>query len=484
MPALIAITASKHFKCNTFITVWCCLSLCNPSWGEIAARIANGEQIYFLFLQMSQTVYTATVLPPLFLALVLSYLEKRVDAMLPDVFKAIFTPFICAAIMVPASILVIGPISAAIADGLAAGLDYLAVNIPIPALLALIVGSLWQVFVVFGVHWAVTPVIMADFANNGRNAFQAYQTCAVVAQAAACFGVFMKTRNKKTKNVAISAGVTGIFGITEPAIYGVNLPLKKPFIIGCIGGAAGALVLAFFGSFYYVYAGLPGILTVVNAISDSNPNSFMGVLIGCGVTIVTTIALIQIFGCDPKDTPSEEEDQTSKNLTAAGDLAAEAEMKAAVSGEPVIIYAPMNGEAVELSKVNDPTFAGGMLGQGMAIVPIEGKLYSPIDGEVTSVFETKHAITLTNSQGVEMLIHIGIDTVNLGGKYYTPKVKDGQKVKKGDLLIEFDINAIKKDYEVVTPVLIVNPDAFSEIVTAHQPGVVKVGEPLVRAIVK
>ena len=210
----------------------------------------------------------------------------------------------------------------------------------------------------------------------------------------------------------------------------------------------------------------------------------MGVLIGCGVTIVTTIALIQIFGCDPKDTPSEEEDQTSKNLTAAGDLAAEAEMKAAVSGEPVIIYAPMNGEAVELSKVNDPTFAGGMLGQGMAIVPIEGKLYSPIDGEVTSVFETKHAITLTNSQGVEMLIHIGIDTVNLGGKYYTPKVKDGQKVKKGDLLIEFDINAIKKDYEVVTPVLIVNPDAFSEIVTAHQPGVVKVGEPLVRAIVK
>lgn len=402
--------------------------------------------------------------------------------MLPDVFKAIFTPFICAAIMVPATILVIGPISAAIADGIAAGLDYLAVNLP--ALLALIVGSLWQVFVIFGVHWAVTPVIMADFANNGRDAFQAYQTCAVVAQAAACFGVFMKTRNKKTKNVAISAGVTGIFGITEPAIYGVNLPLKKPFIIGCIGGAAGALVLAFFGSFYYVYAGLPGILTVVNAISDANPNSFTGVLIGCGVTIVTTIALIQVLGCDPKDAPTEDEDQISKNLTAAGDLAAEAEMKAAVSGEPVIIYAPMNGEAVELSKVNDPTFAGGMLGQGMAIVPSEGKLYSPVDGEVTSVFETKHAITLTNAQGVEMLIHIGIDTVNLGGKYYTPKVKDGQKVKKGDLLIEFDINAIKKDYEVVTPVLIVNPDAFSEITPAHQTGTVKVGEPLVRAVVK
>ena len=482
LPALIAVTASKHFKCNTYIALWCCLALCNPSWGEIAGRIANGEDIKFLFFSMAQTTYTSTVLPPLFLVFVLSYLEKIVEKALPDVFKAIFTPFICAAIMVPATIIVIGPLSASLANAIAAGLDFLSVNAPV--VLAFIVGAFWQVLVIFGIHWASMPVILADFAVNGHDAFQAFQTCAVTAQAAACFGVFLKTRNAKTKNVAISAGVTGIFGITEPAIYGVNLPLKKPFIIGCVGGAAGAVVSALFGSVYYIYAGLPGLLTVVNAIGE-NESSFTGLLIGMAVTIVSTIVLIQIVGCDPKDAPSDD-DETSRNLTSAGDLEAEAQakMNPVKSGDEITIFAPLNGEAVELSKVNDPTFSSGMLGQGMAIVPKEGKLYSPIDGEVSSVFETKHAITLTNPQGVEMLIHIGIDTVNLAGKFYTPKVKDGQKVKKGDLLIEFDVDKIKQQYETVTPILVVNPDAFSEITPIHAAGAVKVGEPLYKAVVK
>jgi len=369
-----------------------------------------------------------------------------------------------------------------LANAIAAGLDYLSVNAPV--VLAFIVGAFWQVLVIFGIHWASMPVILADFAVNGHDAFQAFQTCAVTAQAAACFGVFLKTKNAKTKNVAVSAGVTGIFGITEPAIYGVNLPLKKPFIIGCVGGAAGAVVAALFGSVYYIYAGLPGLLTVVNAIGE-NESSFIGLLIGMAVTIVSTIVLIQIIGCDPPDAGNED-DETSRNLTSAGDLEAEAQakMNPVKSGDEITIFAPLNGEAVELSKVNDPTFSSGMLGQGMAIVPKEGKLYSPIDGEVSSVFETKHAITLTNPQGVEMLIHIGIDTVNLAGKFYTPKVKDGQKVKKGDLLIEFDVEKIKQQYETVTPILVVNPDAFSEITPIHAAGAVKVGEPLYKAVVK
>ena len=262
------------------------------------------------------------------------------------------------------------------------------------------------------------------------------------------------------------------------------MPLKKPFIIGCVGGAAGAVVAALFGSVYYIYAGLPGLLTVVNAIGE-NESSFIGLLIGMAVTIVSTIVLIQIIGCDPPDAGNED-DETSRNLTSAGDLEAEAQakMNPVKSGDEITIFAPMNGNAVELSKVNDPTFSSGMLGQGMAIVPKEGKLYSPIDGEVSSVFETKHAITLTNPQGVEMLIHIGIDTVNLAGKFYTPKVKDGQKVKKGDLLIEFDVDKIKQQYETVTPILVVNPDAFSEITPIHAAGAVKVGEPLYKAVVK
>lgn len=466
LPVLIAVTASKHFRCNTFIALWCCLALVNPDWGSIAGKIAEGESIKFLFFNMAQTTYTSSVLPPLFLVLVLSYLERFVDKHIPDVIKALATPFICTVIMVPATILIIGPISDMLANAIATGYNFLYTNVP--ALAAIIIGGFWQVAVIFGVHWGVTPMVMANFANNGCDSFQAVQTCAVVAQAAACFGVFLKTRSKEMKNVSLSAGLTGIFGITEPAIYGVTLRLKKPFIAGCIAGAIGALVVAFFGSMHYVYAGLPGLLTVVNAISPDNPMSFPGLLAGCGVTIVAAILLVQIIGCD-------------EPVAAEGDTSSVEEQKTTVSTEEITIYSPLNGEVKELKEVNDPTFAGGMLGRGIAIIPSEGNLYAPFDGKVNLVFDTKHAIGLENAAGAEMLIHIGLETVNLNGKYFTPKVKVGDAVKKGDLLVAFDLNEIKKEYETVTPVLITNADSFSSIETLKIVGIVKVGEEILKA---
>lgn len=296
LPVLIAITASKHFNCNTFIAVWCCLALVNPDWTSMAARIAGGESIQFIIFNMAETTYTSTVLPPLFLVLVLSYLERFLNKVVPDIIKALAVPFICAVIMVPATILVIGPISDGLANAIAAGYNWLYNTVP--ALAGLIVGGFWQVIVIFGVHWGVTPMVMANFENYGFDTFQAFQTCAVIAQAAACFGVFLKSRSKDTKNVALSAGLTGIFGITEPAIYGVTLRLKKPFIAGCIGGAAGALVVALTGAKYYIYAGLPGLLTTVNTINASDPGSFTGEMIAVAVTIVVTIIMVQIIGCD------------------------------------------------------------------------------------------------------------------------------------------------------------------------------------------
>ena len=296
LPVLIAITASKHFNCNTFIAVWCCLALVNPDWTSMAARIAGGESIQFIIFNMAETTYTSTVLPPLFLVLVLSYLERFLNKVVPDIIKALAVPFICAVIMVPATILVIGPISNGLANAIAAGYNWLYNTVP--ALAGLIVGGFWQVIVIFGVHWGVTPMVLANFENYGFDTFQAFQTCAVIAQAAACFGVFLKSRSKDTKNVALSAGLTGIFGITEPAIYGVTLRLKKPFVAGCIGGAAGALVVALTGAKYYIYAGLPGLLTTVNTINASDPGSFTGEMIAVAVTIVVTIIMVQIIGCD------------------------------------------------------------------------------------------------------------------------------------------------------------------------------------------
>ncbi|MCD8146650.1 MAG: beta-glucoside-specific PTS transporter subunit IIABC [Clostridiales bacterium] len=462
LPAMIAVTASKHFKCNTYIALWCCLALVNPDWSTIASQIANGETIKFLIFNMAETTYTSTVLPPLFLVLILSYLERFLDKHVPDLLKALGIPFLSALIMVPATILVIGPISDTVANGIAMGYNFLANNATVLA--AILVGGIWEVFVIFGVHWGVTPMVMANFANYGYDSFQAFQTCAVVAQAAACFGVFIKTKKTDIKNVALSSGLTGIFGITEPAIYGVTLRLKKPFVCGCIGGAIGAVVISFFHTVYYVYAGLPGLLTTVNAISEENPSSFIGMMIGVLATIIVTVLLIQIVGCDEKEPEPAEEAPAPAASTAS-----------APSGDTTV-YAPLNGEVKELSQVNDPTFADGVLGQGTAIIPAEGKLYAPFDGTVVNVFDTRHAICLANDAGVEALIHIGLETVSLNGKYFDAKVKDNDQVKKGDLLIEFDLDAIKAaGFDTITPVLVTNADEFESVVPSATSGASTVG---------
>ena len=263
LPIFIAITASKHFKCNTYIAILCCCALVNQSWADIAARIADGDVVRFLGVKLSETTYTSTVLPPLLLVWVLSYLEHFIEKKLPDAAKPLLTPLICFVVMVPATIMVIGPASAITANAIANG--YNALVAFAPALAGAIIGGLWQVVVIFGVHWGITPVVLANFDMNGCDTFQAFQTIAVVAQVAAAFGVFIKSRNKEFKGVALSAGVTGIFGITEPTIYGVTLRLKKPFICGCAGGAVGAVVMSFFHSAYYAYAGLPGLLTMQSA---------------------------------------------------------------------------------------------------------------------------------------------------------------------------------------------------------------------------
>lgn len=287
----------------------------------MAGKIAAGEHITLLGLPLAKTVYTASVLPPLFLVWVLAWVEHRVVKWLPEVVSALFTPLICFVIVVPLTLLAIGPVTSWAASGIALG--YNALFHAFPALAAGIIGGVWQIIVIFGVHWGITPVVLADFDINGHDSFQAFQTVAVVGQMAAAFGCFLKTRNRELKTRAMSAGVTAIFGITEPAIYGVTLRYKKPFICGCIGGAVGAVVTSLFGSLYYAYAGLPGILTIINAISPSSPMSFIGELVGCGVAIVLTIGMVMVVGFDdPVDeipaTPVAEMTTSETTLSASG----------------------------------------------------------------------------------------------------------------------------------------------------------------------
>lgn len=324
---------------------------------------------------------------------------------------------------------------------------------------------------------ALPPITLLNYDNFGFDTLQVCKCIAVCAQVAACFGVFWKSRNSEVKSVAASSAATGVFGITEPAIYGVTLRFKKPFICGLVGSAIGCAVAALFNARFFVYSGLPSILALPNAIftdataeklaalgnTTDYPSSLMGVAIGIAIAVVIAFVLVQVIGFDdPVEIPEEEEDASS----------------ALPSGVPFTVCAPMTGTVAKLEEVPYETFSQGILGQGAAIIPSEGKLYAPFDCTVMQVFDTKHAIALDGPGNCEMLIHVGLETVSLNGKYFTPKVKTGDRVKKGDLLMEFDLEAIKKQFKTITPILITNIDDYSELVPVKTSGEVKAGQPL------
>ena len=447
LPIFIAITASRHFKCNMFIAVACCAALVSPDWSAIAARIAGGEGVKFLGIALAETTYTSSVLPPLFLVWILSYVERFVEKILPDVVKSLFTPLLCMLIMVPLTIVVIGPVSDNLATAIANG--YNSLYAFAPALAAAVIGGLWQIVVIFGVHWGVTPMCLANYDMYGMDTFQAFQTMAVVAQMGAAFGVFLKAKKMETKNVSLSAGITGIFGITEPAIYGVTLKYKKPFICGCVAGALGAVVASFFNVAYYAYAGLPGLLTVVNAINPENPTSIMGMAIGCAIAVIGSIILVQIVGF------GEESEEVKEDIIK--------EVATTLLDNNKEIKNPLSGKVLPLSKVEDAVFSSGAMGNGIAIDPTDNKVYAPFDGTVEFIAETKHAIGLKSDDGVELLIHVGMDTVKMNGKGFDVKTKVNERVKEGDLLLEFDRNEIQKEgYSLITPVVITNSNNYEQ----------------------
>ncbi len=482
MPAFIAVSGSKHFKCNPFIALWCCCTLINPGFTEMANSIAEGTKLKFLFIPMSGVTYSGTVIPAIVMVAVLALLEKKLNKILPEDFRALFLPVCCVIIMVPLTVLLIGPVTTIVADAVAKGYQFLYGLVP--WLANGIVAFFWQVFVIFGVHHSFTPVATSELATSGFTIFFCMAAIAVCAQASACFGVWFKTRNSEMKRAALSAGVTGLFGITEPAIYGVTLRLKKPFWCGCGAAAIGGIIASFFGTRYFKYPGMVGFSTIPCAIYDAQAQAacealgtadpslargIWGALIGTAVAVVLAFIFVQFIGFeDPVEIPPEAEDDGAAADEDAG-LA------------DTTIYSPMNGKAVKLEQVPDEAFASGMLGLGVAIDPSEGKLYAPFDGTVAGVFDTKHAYTLVNDAGAEMLIHMGLDTVKLNGKYFTPKVSDGQAVKKGDLLAEFDINAIKKEYKMFTPVLLTNAEDYSSVEIVKDSGDVKVGDVLYKA---
>lgn len=444
LPVLIAVTASKKFGVNTFIALVIACALVCPDY---IAMVNAAKPVYFLGMKVQLLSYTSSVIPIILSIWIASYVQKFFDKYLPIVIRNLFTPMFTIAIMVPLTLLAFGPIGNTI-GGAIGGIYNTLYNLS-PIVAGLVVGGLWEVLVIFGVHWGITPVTVGNYANLGYDTFTGLQASAVFSQAGATFGVFLKTKNKDMKGVSASAAITGLFGITEPAIYGVNLRLKKPMICGCIAGAVGGAIGGAFHAVSWSY-NMPGIATLPAYFKAGHLTPFIGLVISIVVAFVLGAVLTYIVGFEDEADDETKKIETSNETT---------ETNGEATSEFV---APVTGNVIPVNQVKDEAFASEAMGKGVGIEPENGKVYAPFDGNVDAVFPTGHLVGLSDGNGAEVLIHIGVDTVKLEGKGFTTYVSQGDKVKKGDLLVEFDVELLKKEgYD--TTVMFITTDTSKDV---------------------
>lgn len=427
LPVLIAITASKKFGVNTYAAVVIACALVSPDYINM---VNAGKDVFFMGIRVQLLSYTSSVIPIILSIWIASYFQRFFEKHLPVVVRNLFTPMFTIAIMVPLTLLAFGPIGNTI--GGAIGTAYNTLYNLSPIIAGLVVGGFWEVLVIFGVHWGITPVTVGNYATLGYDTFTGLQASAVFSQAGAAFGVFFKTKDKDMKGVSLSAAITGLFGITEPAIYGVNLRLKKPMICGCVAGAIGG---AIGGMFHVVSWGynMPRVATLPAYFKIGHMNQFVGLLISVLVSFLLGAILTYVVGFDEEVSEEISDERLEKTET-----------KEIPGAGKTVMLAPVEGSVMNVTKVNDAVFSSEAMGKGVGIVPTDGKIYAPCDGIAEAVFPTGHAIGLKTEAGLEILIHIGIDTVSLEGKGFTPYVKQGDKVKAGDLLVDVDFDFVKK----------------------------------------
>ncbi len=473
-PIFLGYTAIKKFNGTPFIGMAIGAALVYPTLSTLTA----GEPLYTLFagtmfespiyitflgIPVILMSYSSSVIPIIIATYFAARVEKWLKTVIPDVIKAFIVPLLTLLIVVPITFMVIGPIATWAGNLLGQGT--LAIYNLSPIIAGIFLGGLWQVFVIFGLHWGLVPIAINNVTTLGYDPVLALIFAASFAQIGAVLAIMIKTKNQKLKTLSIPAFISGIFGVTEPAIYGITLPSKKPFIISCIGGAAGGAVLGLAGSKLFMIGGL-GIFGIPAYIGAEGIDfAFWGSIISIVVGFISAFVLTLLFGGINK-----EQKATTETTSAINEVAA-----TKVQNEEVV--SPLNGEVVALSDVKDAAFSSGALGFGVAIEPSEGKLVAPVAGTVSALFPTKHAIGITTDSGADLLIHIGMDTVQLEGKFFTAHVSQGDYVKPGQLLIEFDMEQIKEAGKpLTTPIVVTNHKEFDlQLVDSKQ---VKIGAPL------
>lgn len=433
MPVVIGYTSAKKFGMDPMLGLTIGAALMYPSLQSVDLTV---------FGFTVNVSYTSTVLPIILTNVIAAWMYKQLNKVIPDVIKTFFTPLIVLTICAPLGFMVIGPVANQISNFLLNGI--LTIYGFSPVLAGLLIGGLWQIMVVFGVHtvFAITAII--TLASGAPTPIFALNFCASFAQTAVVFAIWLKTKDQKLKNIALPAWISGICGVTEPAIYGVTLPRVKQFAISCIGAALGAMYIGFQNILYYQMAGmgifaLPGFIQTGGDTGSTLMHVCIAIAISMGFSFVASYVT---FKDDDKVKEVKKEDVNED------------------------ILSPIEGEAVALSEVNDEAFSQGLMGNGVCIIPENGKVAAPVSGTVTTLFPTLHAVGITSLHGVEVLIHIGMDTVNLNGEHFKAFVKQGDTVKSGQLLIEFDKEALeKKNIDLKTPVVITNTNEMKNVET-------------------
>lgn len=477
LPIFLGYTAMKKFGGTPFVGMAIAAALVHPTLatlttGETSKVLFQGTifespiHITFLGIPVIMMSYASSVIPIILSSFVASRVEKSLKKVIPDVVKTFLVPFCTIAIMVPLTFLAIGPISTWAGSLLGAATIWIYELSPLVA--GLILGGFWQVFVIFGLHWGLVPIAMNNLTTMGNDPVLATTVMVCFAQIGAVLAIMLKTKDKALKSLSVPAFISGIFGVTEPAIYGITLPLKKPFIMSCIGGGVGGAIIGATAGKLWMFGGM-GVFVLPAFIQPGSglDMTFWGAIIAMIAGFAVAFVLTYLFGGINQEKSSKE---TNDITTASREVAA-----TKVQNEEVV--SPLNGEVIALSEVKDAAFSSGALGHGVAIEPSEGKLVAPVAGTVSALFPTKHAIGITTDAGADLLIHIGMDTVQLEGKFFTAHVSQGDYVKPGQLLIEFDMEQIKEAGKpLTTPIVVTNHKEFDlQLADSKQ---VKIGAPL------
>lgn len=445
MPFLIAANAAKVFRVNQSLALFIAGVYLSPAF---VSMVASDAAITLFGLPITKATYSYSVIPVILMVWITHYIELLVDRITPKMVKLILNPTLVILISAPIALIVVGPLGTIIGNGLAVAINFLSAKLGF-----IIVGILAATFpfiVMTGMHHALTPIGLNAIATGGTDSLIfVSQVCSNIAQSGSSFAVAVKSKDENMKQLASAAGVSALMGITEPALYGVTLKLKRPVVAAAIAAGIGGIV----GGLLHVslYIAQNCIMAIPAFIGEKGMSNLLYGIIMIVVSFVASFVLTFIFGFEDAEPEQEEKKTESK----------EAEKTQQNNTKPLVekieLCAPVSGTVKALSDVPDKTFAEKVLGDGAAIIPEEGKVYAPADGTVANIMDSKHGIMFVTDNGAEVLIHIGLDTVNLKGKYFKSYVSDGDKVKKGTLLVEFDLEAIKGEgYNLITPMVVTN----------------------------